>query len=147
MLECRLFQSDPEKFACARFLREAVFVREQGFPPELEFDREDEEAVHVVAYLDGRPVGTGRLLFRRQDPPGFLYIGRLCVLREHRGKGVGRKIMERLMERARAQGAAGALIVAQVPAMAFYEELGFCQQGKIFYTGTVPHVEMLCRFG
>ena len=146
MLECKLFQGDREKFADARFVRETVFVREQGFQPELEFDRGDEEAVHVVGYLDGRPVGTGRLLLRREDPPGFLYIGRLCVLREHRGRGIGRQLMECLMERARAQGAAGVTIVAQVPAMPFYEKLGFRQQGEIFYTSTMPHVEMLCRF-
>jgi hypothetical protein len=57
-----------------RRVREAVFVREQQVPLELEWDGLDEACVHVLA-LDGGglPIGTGRLL-----PDG--HIGRMAVL-------------------------------------------------------------------
>ena len=69
-----------------RAIRSKVFVEEQGVPPELEWDGLDEHAYHVMAFAaDGTPIGTGRLL---QDG----HIGRLAVLQEWRGKGVGRAI-------------------------------------------------------
>ena len=46
-------------------IRYEVFVNEQGVPPELEVDGEDETAIHVAAFLDhAKVVGTGRMLSR-----------------------------------------------------------------------------------
>ncbi|MFP5407346.1 MAG: GNAT family N-acetyltransferase, partial [Gammaproteobacteria bacterium] len=43
-------------------IRTEVFVREQGVPAELELDSNDRLCSHCVAYVDGEPVATGRLL-------------------------------------------------------------------------------------
>jgi len=72
-------------------IRSKVFIEEQGVPPELEWDGLDEHSYHVLAFApDGAPIGTGRLL---QDG----HIGRIAVLQEWRGKGVGRALLELLL--------------------------------------------------
>jgi predicted GNAT family N-acyltransferase len=64
----------------AQRIRAAVFVAEQGVPPEIELDDWDERCEHALAYdTNGRPVGTGRLL-----PDG--HIGRMAVLRSRAGR-------------------------------------------------------------
>ncbi|MDF2490907.1 MAG: family acetyltransferase, partial [Pseudomonas sp.] len=45
-----------------RRIREAVFIAEQSVPPELEWDSDDQGAVHFLALEGDYPVGTARLL-------------------------------------------------------------------------------------
>jgi len=54
-------------------IRYEVFVDEQNVPEELEIDGLDGEAKHVLAFVDGLPIGTGRIL---DDG----HIGRVAVL-------------------------------------------------------------------
>jgi len=58
----------------ALVVRGEVFVVEQSVPEEIELDDMDAVSLHVVAYVNGEPVGTGRLL-----PDG--HIGRMAVRR------------------------------------------------------------------
>lgn len=67
----------------ARGIRFAVFIVEQGVPAEMELDDYDAVSLHAMAYTrNGTPVATGRLL-----PDG--HIGRIAVLKQARGAGVG----------------------------------------------------------
>lgn len=61
--------------------RRKVFVAEQGFSEELEFDDIDQTAWHIVLTSRGKPVGTGRLFVRNPNRPSVFTIGRLAVLR------------------------------------------------------------------
>lgn len=120
----------------AGMIREAVFVVEQGVPLEMEYDECDSGSLHVVAFGPaGETIGTGRLL-----PDG--HIGRLAVLRDWRGKGVGTALMCRLMDAARRQGVAELALHAQVSASGFYERLGFVARGEEFMEVGIPHVLM-----
>ncbi len=67
-----------------RRIRETVFIVEQAVPPELEWDAEDEHAIHFLALESGYPVGTARLLLDG-------HIGRVSVLRDWRGLHVARR--------------------------------------------------------
>ncbi|MDP1716437.1 MAG: GNAT family N-acetyltransferase, partial [Burkholderiales bacterium] len=79
-------------------MRSTVFIDEQNVPEALEWDDQDEKSRHVLALsVHGEPIGTGRLL-----PDGR--IGRMAVLREWRGKGVGSAILQALLELARQDG-------------------------------------------
>ena len=42
-------------------IRNEVFTLEQGFDPEIDIDEKDKDAWHVVLYLDGYPISTGRI--------------------------------------------------------------------------------------
>lgn len=124
--------------AAASFVRQAVFVQEQGIPPELEWDDADVTSLHAVVFNRlGDAVATGRLL-----PDG--HIGRLAVRRESRGSGVGQRLVQTLMQRARQAGHAEALLNAQTRAAGFYRRLGFTERGEGFMDAGIPHIEMRC---
>lgn len=125
-----------EARADASRIREFVFVREQGVPPELEMDAEDAHCVHALAYAeDGIAVATGRLL-----PDG--HIGRMAVLKAWRGKGIGALVLHALVERARERGHARARLNAQLTAAGFYRRYGFEVSGAEFIEAGIPHVAM-----
>ena len=117
-------------------IRTKVFVEEQGVPPELEWDGLDEGSYHVLAYApDGTPIGTGRLL---QDGR----IGRLAVLPEWRGKGVGRALLDMLLVVANKMGNEEVELHAQTRVVGFYRKRGFIRHGKEFMEAGIPHVAM-----
>lgn len=120
----------------ARRIRDLVFVQEQGVPRELEWDAEDAQCQHALAYAaDGRAIGTGRLL-----PDG--HIGRMAVLPEVRGKGVGARLLNALIELARSRGHRAVRLNAQVQALGFYRRHGFDIEGPQFLEAGIPHVTM-----
>src|ERR1017187_3108490 len=74
-----------------RAVREAVFIREQGVPEELEWDGLDQDSHHVLALSNaGQAIGCGRIL------PNA-HIGRIAVVQDWRGKKVGTAIIEGLL--------------------------------------------------
>ena len=125
-----------EDIAPLQDLRRWIFVIEQQVPEELEWDDADRVSVHALA-LDGegRPIGTGRLL-----PDG--HIGRMAVVREWRGRGVGSAILEWLMASARQQGLHALQLHAQTHALDFYGKHGFIAQGDVFNEAGIPHRKM-----
>jgi predicted GNAT family N-acyltransferase len=119
----------------AQRIRFAVFVEEQGVPAELEMDENDAICVHALAYIDGRPIGTGRLL-----PDG--HIGRMAVLKEWRGRGAGRALLRALMEAARLRGDKTVLLSAQTHALGFYRAEGFGPEGDEYEEAGIAHQAM-----
>src|SRR5512145_878094 len=114
----------PDARTDAMRVREAVFVVEQGVPPEIELDEWDAQCDHALASEPGgRVVGTGRLL-----PDG--HIGRMAVLGDWRGRGVGGAILAALIERAAARGMKRLLLNAQTHAVPFYARHGFVAFGE-----------------
>jgi ElaA protein len=75
--------------ATCRALRRTVFIEEQGVSEADEVDDRDGEAIHLLATVAGRPVGSARLLIEGDTGK----IGRVCVLAEARGTGLGAALM------------------------------------------------------
>lgn len=124
-----------------RRVRETVFVAEQKVPLELEWDSDDETALHALAEdRTGDPVGTGRLT-------GEGRIGRMAVLRQWRGRGVGSAILEWLTEAARDRGAPEIVLAAQVDTIKFYRRHGYTEEGGEFMDAGIPHRLMRRRLG
>ncbi len=121
-----------------RLIRTRVFIEEQRIPKELEWDELDERCVHALAVAGDTPVGTGRL-----TPDG--YIGRMAVLPEWRGQGVGDRLLRTLMDVARERGDKVCRLHAQISAMGFYERLGFQAEGEEFMDAGIPHRTMSLR--
>ena len=128
-------------------IRHSVFVDEQGVPEEEEIDEHDlpkawsRSAVHVLGRLGHMPVVTARLLL--DAPPGQLpHIGRVAVLKEYRGRGYGRAIVETLHDEARRRGFPGVTLAAQLHAVPFYERLGYTARGEIFLDAGIEHRDM-----
>ena len=132
------FAKGLDKLPEARIVREAVFIREQGFVNE--FDDIDATAWHCVILSDGRPAATGRL-YRDKDP--FVgHIGRVAVMKEERGKGLGWPLMAVLEQLARENDLDSIVVSAQCRAQGFYASLGYTAKGDIYPDEGCPHVMM-----
>ncbi|MDO8312622.1 MAG: GNAT family N-acetyltransferase [Sideroxyarcus sp.] len=119
-----------------RAIREAVFIREQGVPAELEWDEFDETCRHALALsLNGDVVGCGRILTTG-------HIGRIAVMKPWREQKVGTAIMEALLDEARSRGYKQVDVDAQIHAMPFYHGFGFVEHGKKFMDAGLPHIKM-----
>jgi predicted GNAT family N-acyltransferase len=125
-----------DSLADLRAVRDTVFVREQNVPEELERDALDPLCVHVLARaLDGTPIGTGRLTPEHR-------IGRMAVLPEWRGKGVGDAILLALVDEAQQRGWREVALNAQVSAIEFYRRHGFVGDGERFWEAGIEHQAM-----
>jgi predicted GNAT family N-acyltransferase len=118
-----------------RFIRNTVFSGDQGIDPELDFDGNDSEAVHAIAFVDGKAVGTGRLL---DDG----HIGRVAVLARYRGTGVGSAIIECLVAVAARNGYPRVYLGAQKQACKFYTKRGFTPYGDVYTEVNIEHLLM-----
>jgi predicted GNAT family N-acyltransferase len=134
MLEIRLLDWESAQ-ADAKPIRFQVFVDEQRVPAEIELDEHDASCVHALAYENGKPVGTGRLL-----PDG--HIGRMAVLKSHRGQGIGKALLRTLLDAARRRGDREALLSAQVHAAGFYRAEGFEPEGPVYEEAGITHQAM-----
>lgn len=114
-------------------VRYQVFVQEQNVPLNIEMDALDNECEHVVIYdQQGRPIATARLL------PND-HIGRMAVLAEHRGQGVGALLLKTLIEMALIRGSKTVFLSAQLHALPFYTKYGFNAYGEIYEDAGMAH--------
>ena len=119
-----------------RTIREAVFMAEQGVPEELEWDGLDPLCDHVLAWNVGEAIGTARM--QREGK-----IGRMAVLKNWRGRGVGRCLLQALLDLAVQQGLSRVTLAAQIHAVGFYERAGFQAVGDSFMDAGIPHLMMV----
>ena len=124
-------------------VRMIVFVEEQNVPPSEELDALDVTATHFLARRAdlapddmGAIIGTARLIDKGERKAK---IGRVAVLREHRGRGVGALLMRAVEDTARAQGFTYLALDAQCYAIPFYEKLGYAAQGDVFLDCDIEH--------
>ena len=80
-------------------------------------------------------MGTARL-----HPDGR--IGRMAVLPEWRRRGIGRAMLDHLVELARREGLERLELFAQTHAVRFYERAGFHVRGDTFLEAGIPHQHM-----
>lgn len=126
--------------ADAHDIRKAVFVDEQGFDGDAEFDSIDPDAYHVVLYLDGSPAGTGRVF--PSDSPEMYTIGRVAVYPQYRKLHLGQEILRLLEKKAQSLGAGRIGLSAQCQARGFYEKCGYTASGEIYLDEFCPHIHM-----
>ena len=127
-----------EDLSACHAVRRAVFVEEQGVAPDLEQDGRDGEALHLLA-LDGDvPVGTARILIK----DGTGKIGRVCVLQEYRGKGLGAALIGKAIDVSTVK-ATQAKLGAQTHALDFYAQFGFVATGPVYDDAGIPHRDMV----
>ena len=120
-------------------VRQEVFVVEQKVPAEEEIDDLDPIAAHFLAVdSNGLAIGTARVI-----PDG--HIGRVAVLKDWRGQGVGRVLTEATIEYLRSKSFEEARLNSQVQVVEFYEKLGFKSHGEVFYECEIPHLAMCKR--
>ncbi|WP_067782868.1 GNAT family N-acetyltransferase [Actinomyces vulturis] len=141
-------------------IRLEVFVGEQHVPFEEEVDLLDEagSTLHILATdAEGNPLGTARLL---QDPDhlGQVHLGRLAVVKEARGTGLGARLVREVETMAlvggsvpitdsfgqpTGEGEVTVILSAQEQAMGFYSKLGYeVVSGESYLDAGIPHQDM-----
>ncbi len=144
MIRSRFVEGTPA-FADALAVRQAVFVDEQGFSPELEQDEYDAVSRHVVVYNhDGRPAACGRLV-PLED--GGVRLGRIAVLQQARGQGLGDLVMRLLLRAGLDAGRPHFLIDSQADKVGFYARYGFEPCGEDHYDEHVLHTPLRLEAG
>ena len=119
-----------------RTIRGLVFIKEQNVPKEEEWDDCDEESWHFLALTEtNTPIGCARLMQSGQ-------IGRMAVLRDHRGLGIGAMLLKSAVARAKELRMDPIFLHAQTYAIEFYEKAGFIAHGSEFMDANIPHYAM-----
>jgi predicted GNAT family N-acyltransferase len=127
-------------------IRYAVFVKEQGIPAELEIDDYDPIAEHALAYVDGQCVATARIYLDEQNA-SKAKIGRMAVLKDFRGQGIGTALLGEAIRAGMMQGASAFELHSQQSAAPFYAKLQFKPDGAIFDEVGIPHQRMRLVLG
>ena len=124
-------------------LRHAIL--RDGLPRETAIFPGDEEPTskHVVATRDGRIVGCATVhLNTYEDQPAWQLRG-MATDPTVRGAGIGRAMLEFLEDALLATTVRQMWCNARVPAIAFYEKLGWRVVSDVFEVPTAgPHVRM-----
>ncbi|MBO3700197.1 GNAT family N-acetyltransferase [Roseivirga sp. E12] len=139
MIRVKKIETDQELQQAFK-VREVVFIDEQACPPEEEFDGFDDESIHFIAYISGEPVGTSR--YRTTDKG--VKLERFAVLKEHRGKGVGKRLVQTALGQIETTFESGTLLYlhAQLDAMPLYSRYGFQKVGEKFVEASIEHFLM-----
>lgn len=119
----------------AKYIRITVFVEEQGFKEE--FDTDDNISTHIVLFNDKEPVATGRFYFDSEKQEYM--IGRLAVIKEYRGKGLGSEIVKEAERLIKLKGGKSVSLHSQCQAQPFYENLGYTAFGESDFDEDCPH--------
>lgn len=138
MTDVKWFNGETDDISDAYRIRRTVFMEEQNVSEADEFDRDgDRKSQHVVIYENGSPVATGRLLIGED-----CVIGRVAVLKAHRGKHFGKLVMKEAIHKANEMGFEKQIIHAQLHAKGFYEGIGFISYGDVYAEAGIEHISM-----
>lgn len=130
---------DSERFEDARWLREEIFVKEQGVLIEDEQDGLDSEARHGVFYRGDEPVGVVRM---RDLDDDWVKVERVGVLKAHRNEGLGTQLMDLVEATARNNGKRITLN-SQIEVVDWYARRGYSPEGVEFEEAGIPHQKMI----
>lgn len=116
-------------------IRTEVFIAEQNVPVELEIESDEDRYIHCCIYKDENLIAYARV---KLSNPAI--IGRVCVKKDYRNLGYGRKVME--LAEGQIQGINEVHLHAQLHAKGFYETLGYTPFGDIFLEAGIEHISM-----
>lgn len=130
----------PEDMKRCFDIRKEVFVGEQSVPADLEIDGQDDAARHFAVRADNEIIATCRVRLLGSAAK----IERVAVLKDYRGKGVGRILMRYLMNELRKNSDIDLFkLSSQSYAVPFYEKLGFKTRGGEYLDAGIPHYDMV----
>jgi predicted GNAT family N-acyltransferase len=123
-------------------IREKVFIEEQKVTSQLEWDGMDEEAIHFLAFKNKKAIGCARAF----EIENYMQLGRMAVLKEYRGEGVGTALIEKAITTAKLNQLSAIYISAQCHAIDFYKKFGFEITSDIYLDAEIPHRDMKLEF-
>lgn len=139
----RILESEKERSLGFK-LRTEVFVNEQNVPKELELDEKDnsEYTIHIGYFKDDKLIGVARLIDMDKD---IIHIGRVAINKNHRGEGIGYKLILGCEDIAKNVLNKDFTIElgAQLYAENFYKKLGYNRvNNNIYIDAGIEHIDM-----
>ncbi len=135
-----ILATSQKHFADAFRIRTNVFVGEQAVPAHEEIDDLDGVVPLFVAYENEVAKGTARVIVKNDQ---VAKIGRVAVMKEFRGHGIGKELMMGVIKYIRENTNVSEIqLAAQLTAVKFYEALGFTSFGDIFKDAGMDHLSM-----
>lgn len=120
-------------------VREKVFVCERRIPYEVEFDRNDRRAHHVLVVDDEsqEPVATGRITNQGE-------LSRICVVISKRKSPIGKQVIDTLLDIARKNNLKEVYINSSLDAVDYFCKHNFRPHGSVFMEAGLPRQRMVC---
>lgn len=119
-------------------IREKVFIEEQKVSRSIEMDGHDKDCHQFLATYKKLNIGTARL--RKYGK-----IERVSVIKEFRSLGIGSKIMEIIINKARTLDTNEIYLHSQEDSIRFYENIGFKTVGNYFFEAEIKHIKMIYK--
>ena len=125
-------------------LRTEVFVNEQNVPIELELDEKDnsEYTIHIGYFNGDELIGVARLIDMDKE---VIHIGRVAIDKNHRGKGIGNRLILGCEDIAKNVLNKDFTIElgAQFYAENFYKKLGYNRiNNNVYIDAGIKHIDM-----
>jgi aralkylamine N-acetyltransferase len=118
----KVIQSAPEKELKCLYKEAEWWEASYDEHPEFLNHIVENSAVFVGVFWEKKLIGMGRAL---SDLVSDAYIQDVTVLKTFRGKGIGKRIIQKLIEKLKKHGVDWIGLVAQPGTASFYNELGF----------------------
>lgn len=120
-------------------VRDVVFIEEQKVPYKIERDEYDYSSIHVLGDDNGEPFAAGRI-----RPVGeYAKLERIAIRKQYRGKRLGHKLTDFMLETARCRGFKKFKLHAQTYLVDFYKKHGFEIIGDMFKEAGIDHYLMI----
>jgi len=130
-----------DEYDSLTMIREKVFIEEQKVTSQLEWDGMDENAMHFLVFKDEEAIGCARAVVIKN----YMQLGRMAVLKEYRGQGIGSALLEKAIVTAKLNQISSIHISAQCYAIDFYLKFGFEVTSDIYLDAEIPHRDMTLK--
>ena len=139
----RILESEKDRLLGFK-LRTEVFVNEQNVPIELELDEKDnsEHTIHIGYFNVDELIGVARLIDMDKE---VIHIGRVAIDKNHRGEGIGHKLILGCEDIAKKvlNRDFNIDLSAQVYVETFYKKLGYNRiNNNIYIDAGIEHIDM-----
>jgi predicted GNAT family N-acyltransferase len=121
-----------------RNIRIQVFVIEQQIPWKWEFDEFDTSAIHLIVEINQQIIGTGRF-YPSSNDESIYKLGRMAVLKNFRGLGIGTKILNKFEDIAKSKNISEIYLEAQSDKLSFYLKQNYVPKGDKYIMDGIYH--------
>lgn len=144
MLDMEIYKAaGPEDIRRCLEIRNKVFIVEKGVPEEVEVDGYDclnNSCEHFLIRHEGKAAGTIRCLHMTENT---IRIQRFCFLKEFRGLGLGRAVLNYIEGHYRKEHIVKVEMDAKYDVFRFYEKCGYEKISDVFIEAGIEHVKMI----
>ncbi len=122
-------------------VRREVFIKEQNVDENIEMDGMDNLCIHISLKDEKGVFACSRII----EKYGDFYIGRVAVLKDYRGLGYGKKVVEETEKFLKCdfeKEVKEVFLNAQVQVMDFYKAIGYVEISDFFFEAGIKHIKM-----